>query len=433
MATIVLSAAGMAIGGSVGGSVLGLSTAVIGRAVGASLGSAIDSRLLGAGSEPVETGRIDRFRLTGASEGASVAQIFGRIRVAGQVIWATQFKETETRSGGGKGTSGPATISYSYSVSLAIALCEGEINHVGRIWADGQEISRGDLNMRVYSGSETQQPDPKIEAVEGLGQTPAYRGTAYVVLEDLSLEQFGNRVPQFTFEVSRTSQADAAEDQTDVAAMIPGVALVPGTGEYALATQPVYMRDGLGQTRALNVNSASAKADLLTSLDELEGELPNCGSVSLVVSWFGDDLRCGNCEIAPKVEQAESDPQDMPWRVSGMGRGAAGLVPFDDDARPIYGGTPTDASVIQSIEAIKQRGKDVVFYPFILMEQTAGNTLPDPYSGENGQAHLPWRGRITTSIAPGISGSPDGTVAAETEVAAFFGSAQPGDFTVSGE
>ena len=69
MATIVLSAAGMAIGGSVGGSVLGLSTAVIGRAVGASLGSAIDSRLLGAGSEPVETGRIDRFRLTGASEG----------------------------------------------------------------------------------------------------------------------------------------------------------------------------------------------------------------------------------------------------------------------------------------------------------------------------------------------------------------------------
>ena len=53
MATIVLSAAGMAIGGSVGGSVLGLSTAVIGRAVGASLGSAIDSRLLGAGSEPV--------------------------------------------------------------------------------------------------------------------------------------------------------------------------------------------------------------------------------------------------------------------------------------------------------------------------------------------------------------------------------------------
>ena len=47
MATIVLSAAGMALGGSLGGSVLGLSSAVIGRAAGAMLGRAIDERLLG--------------------------------------------------------------------------------------------------------------------------------------------------------------------------------------------------------------------------------------------------------------------------------------------------------------------------------------------------------------------------------------------------
>ena len=40
MATIVLSAAGMALGGSLGGSVLGLSTAVVGRAAAAMLGRA---------------------------------------------------------------------------------------------------------------------------------------------------------------------------------------------------------------------------------------------------------------------------------------------------------------------------------------------------------------------------------------------------------
>ncbi len=66
MATLVLSAAGMALGGSLGGSVLGLSSAVLGRAAGAMAGRAIDEKLLGAGSAPVETGRIDRFRLTGA-------------------------------------------------------------------------------------------------------------------------------------------------------------------------------------------------------------------------------------------------------------------------------------------------------------------------------------------------------------------------------
>lgn len=95
---------------------------------------------------------------------------------------------------------------YSYSVSLAIALCEGEITRVGRLWADGQEISPADLNMRVYTGGEDQIPDPKIEAVEGVGNAPAYRGVAYVVIEDLDLAPYGNRVPQFTFEVVRPDQ-----------------------------------------------------------------------------------------------------------------------------------------------------------------------------------------------------------------------------------
>jgi hypothetical protein len=88
MATILLSAAGLAIGGSIGGSVLGLSTAVVGRAAGAMLGRAIDERLLGQGSAPVETGKVDRFRLTGSGEGAALARLWGRARVGGQVIWS---------------------------------------------------------------------------------------------------------------------------------------------------------------------------------------------------------------------------------------------------------------------------------------------------------------------------------------------------------
>ncbi len=103
MATIVLAAAGMAVGGGIGGSVLGLSGSVIGRAAGAALGRAIDGRILGAGSDPVPTGRVDRFRLTGASEGAAVTQVHGRIRIAGQVIWAGPFIESVTTTGSGKG------------------------------------------------------------------------------------------------------------------------------------------------------------------------------------------------------------------------------------------------------------------------------------------------------------------------------------------
>ncbi len=177
MATILLSAAGAAVGAGFGGTVLGLSGAVIGRAVGATLGRVIDQRLLGAGSDAVEIGRVDRFRLMGASEGSAVQQVWGRVRLSGQVIWSTRFAESVAVSGGGKGTPAPKTTEYSYSISLAIALCEGVITTIGRIWADGVELAPDTLNLRIYKGGNTQLADPKIEAIEGVGKAPAYRGT----------------------------------------------------------------------------------------------------------------------------------------------------------------------------------------------------------------------------------------------------------------
>ncbi len=440
MATILLSAAGAAIGGSVGGTVLGLSMAAVGRFTGAVIGRSIDQRLMGQGSETVETGRVQRLRLTGAGEGDAIAQVYGRMRVAGQVIWATEFLEAVSyqlaggggSGGGGKGARRSAPQSFqrvhSYSVSLAIALCEGEITHVGRVWADGQEIGRDSLNMRVYRGTRSQWPDPKIEAVEGAGRVPAYRGTAYVVIEGLALERFGNRVPQFTFEVCRPAQPGTPGHELDPPYAMRGVAILPGSGEYTLAMQPVEMNYGPGSGRLINVNSPSGKADFATSLDELQGELPACRTASLIVSWFGDDLRCGACTIRPKVEQTQFDARGMKWMVCGVTRATALRVALDAAGRPVYGGTPADAAVIQAIQGMKARGLDVMYYPFILMDQMPGNGRPDPYSDAPDQPVLPWRGRITTSEAPGRPGSPDGSAAAAAEVAAFFGTAVAADF-----
>ena len=433
MATIVLSAAGAAIGGSIGGLFLGLSSVAIGRFAGATLGRAIDQRLLGQGSDVVESGRVDRFRLTGVGEGDAIARLYGRMRLPGQVIWASQFEEVVSSSGGGKGApSGPEVRSYSYSVSLAIALCEGEISGVGRIWADGVEIARDTLALRVYHGTLTQLPDPKIEAVEGAGLVPAYRGTAYVVLEDLALAAFGNRVPQFSFEVIRPEQPGAPGWEDMPTFGVQGVALIPGTGEYGLATTAVNYVDGADARWSANVNTPQGKSDFAVSLETLDEELPNLAAASLVVSWFGDDLRCGECTIRPKVEDPDIEGENMAWGVAGLTRAAAAVI-VEEDGRPIYGGTPTDHSVIEAIQAMNAAGKAVMFYPFILMDQIEGNTLPDPYNGEDTQPKLPWRGRITLSEAPGRPGSPDGTAQAEAEVTAFFGTATAADFAVSGE
>ncbi|MGR3314005.1 baseplate multidomain protein megatron [Roseovarius indicus] len=435
MATILLSAAGAAIGGSIGGTVLGLSMAAVGRFAGAMIGRSIDQRVLGQGSDVVETGRVSRLRLTGTGEGDAIARVHGRMRVAGNVIWATEFRETKAVSGG-SGKGGPPTptrVSYSYSVSLAIVLCEGEIGSVGRVWADGVELARDALTMRVYPGSRDQLPDPKIEAVEGAGTVPAYRGTAYVVIEDLDLTEYGNRVPQFTFEVLRPAPVALPGAELDPAHAVRGVAMLPGSGEYVLSDSDVKTGVNFLDAGLANVSTPAVKADFTVALENLQAELPACRAVSLVVSWFGDDLRCGDCTVRPKVERRTVDGLSRPWQVAGLTRSSAELVAQDAEGEPVYGGTPTDQSVIEAIGAMKEAGQDVMYYPFILMDQVAGNGLPDPYSDAGSQPVLPWRGRITGSVAPGRDGSPDGTAAAEAEVDAFFGTASAADFALAPE
>jgi hypothetical protein len=85
---------------------------------------------------------------------------------------------------------------------------------------------------------------------------------------------------------------------------------------------------------------------------------------------------------------------------------------------------------------MKARGLRVTFYPFLLMDVSPGNTLPNPYSANAataGQPAFPWRGRLTCSSAAGFAGSVDKTGTAATQVSALFGAATPGNFSVSGE
>jgi hypothetical protein len=433
MATLVLSAAGAAIGGSLGGTVAGVSAAAAGRMAGAVIGRSIDQRVLGSGSDPVQTGHVDRFRIAQSIDGAPIPRVFGRMRLGGTVIWASDFVEHSTTSGGGGGKGSPSrpqTTTYAYTVSLAIALCEGTVSSLTRVWANGEEISTNDMSLTLYTGAEDQQPDPLIEASKGAGNAPAYRGTAYVVIENLDLQPFDNRLPQLSFEVVAAEPETSPEFSADLSQIVPGVALMPGTGEYALSPAIVHLRDDNGGRWPANRTSYSGQSDFSTSVQALQDALPKAKAVSLIASWFGNDLRCADCTIRPKVETSDADGQEMAWRVAGLSRGVAQRVPVDDNGRPVYGGTPDDASVVAAIRDLTARGLQVMFYPFTLMDQLAGNGLPDPWSDDPNQPPLAWRGRITTDIAPGRVGSADQTAAAGAQVAQFFGTAKASDFAV---
>ncbi len=428
MATLALSAAGSAIGGAL----LPGAGATIGRAVGAVAGGFIDQALLGAsGQTSARNGsRLSDLQVTVSTEGAPIPRLYGRARLGGQIIWATNFEEeivSATSGGSGKGTGSAAASagkSYRYYANFAVAVCEGEITRVGRCWADGEELDLSQFIYRVYRGDEAQQPDSLIEAKQGAGNAPAYRGVAYMVFERMPLKPFGNRLPQLNFEAFRAVD--------DFEAGIRAVTLIPAAGEFAYSPTEVRRNAGDGVTLTENRRSRLGGADFAVAMDQLQDTLPNAEAVSLFVAWFGSDLRAANCEIRPKVEIADKNTSPFAWEVAGLSRASAQIV-SQVDGRPAFGGTPSDATVIAGIQDLRARGLAPVFTPFILMDVPPGNALVDPYTGAASQPAYPWRGRITCTPAAGQSGSPDKTSAAAAQIAAFVGAAAVSDFAVSGE
>lgn len=207
MASVILTAAGAAIGSSYAG--------IFGRVAlgmtGTYLGGMIDNLIFGSTTK-TKASRLDSLKVDDASYGAGIAKMYGKVRVAGNLIWSSDLIETVTTStsstGGKGGGSKTVTETVTYKVNLAIALGESLIGGISRIWADGDliynygwedELLTGDFN--VYLGTTNQLADPVMIAALGTANVPAYRGIAYVVLEGLQLEDFGNRIPNLEFEL----------------------------------------------------------------------------------------------------------------------------------------------------------------------------------------------------------------------------------------
>ncbi|MFM7402984.1 MAG: hypothetical protein ACKO1N_02575 [Erythrobacter sp.] len=206
MATLVLTALGTAIGGPIGAS------------IGALIGQQIDARIFRPGGR--DGPRLKELTISTSSYGQPIPRQFGRMRVAGTVIWSTDLIESKRKKKGRKGQ--PSTTVYSYSASFAVALSSTPIARVGRIWADGNLLrgAQDDLkvggSLRIYRGFGDDPVDPLIAAAKG-ALAPAFRDCAYVVFESLELGDYGNRIPALSFEIF----ADGGDETVSLAQLVP--------------------------------------------------------------------------------------------------------------------------------------------------------------------------------------------------------------------
>jgi hypothetical protein len=227
MADVILTTAGQAIGNAIGGP--------IGAAIGGAIGGAIGQTF--TPTQKFQGPRLGDLRVTGTEYGQTIPWVAGSPRISGQIIWASRKREIANTVKQGKGGGGGAeSTTYTYEVDVAYLLSENPIAGVSRIWLNGELVGIQDGRLptgnwfidgvlelsgqlgngkfsefRVYTGTDTQLPDSIIEAVVGVGSTPAYRGRGYCVIKSLQLGPSG-QIPNITFEIAYSKNESIGPD-----------------------------------------------------------------------------------------------------------------------------------------------------------------------------------------------------------------------------
>ena len=287
MATLAVAAIGAGIGWAAVGTAVATQTGwLVGSIVGMLLFPPDPTE------QTIEGPRLGELDTQTSEYGAPIARLYGAYRLGGNLIWAQKLKETkhvdEEKTGGkGGGGSKTTTIWYTYSCSWAVALCEGEIDHIKKIWFDsvlvydGTNYSSGLSadNHTVYKGTATQSPDFRIQADKGTN-APAFRHVAYIVFDDIELELYGNRIPSVSVEVAKVAGrsqplADVVSDILDRSKIDSSnydmSAITDSVDGFAI-TKPMSARS------AINPLSTAFQCDF-TETDGLIRLLPRTGTV----------------------------------------------------------------------------------------------------------------------------------------------------------
>ncbi len=328
MASVVLSGVRGSLGTGLGnfvGSMLGneLVPGVGGKVFGSwgrQLGNRLDSEL-GLGNTPtVDAPLLEGLKVQDSRYGVGIPTLFGRTRVAGNVIWASDLTETRTHESTPGGKGGGSIFSASRTVvraslHCAVALGLGPIGGLETVWADSKVIYQNGrwtsgvaASVTVHTGTDTQEPDPLLQAWLGADSVPAYKGLAYLVLESLQLSTFGNRLPNLTFEVLPPATS-------------PTPRFLGTTSTGSVKQQTAALRDGAMGPIVLTGSSTKARTVLV-------GGTTGSGASTTLAAVTYDVTGTTPVEVARATSATftVSSVGDHAWALSPEGRFVAGYV-----------------------------------------------------------------------------------------------------------
>lgn len=206
MARQVLPVVGAAVGAWFGGA----KGAQWGWMIGSLVGNIVDPQVIKGPS-------LGDFAQQTSQEGMPRAIVFGLSPPLGGNVCATSTpKVVKKKQRQGKG--GPVTETENVYRTYGISVCEGPITGFLRVWRNGVLVydARPDADAsmaaqnteflktaRFFLGGYNQMPSPDLETVYGVGNTPAMRGTAYMVMANEDLTDMRGAIPQYAFQVMR--------------------------------------------------------------------------------------------------------------------------------------------------------------------------------------------------------------------------------------
>lgn len=293
-------------------------------------------------SNTPQTPAASSFRVQSSVAGKPIPIMWGRSRLAGNLIWYGDFQAiTNSGSsvpvhqgkgslfGGTKGGSNPATqtITYTYRVSVIIAICHGAIADYEGAWADKAFDSVLDYGFNGFHGSSTDGPWDYLVSLHP-DQALAYRRLAYLAAGPFDLGS-AQSLPNFTFDIKGPLNGFIGTNDASPAGIVTDFLTNPDYGAGFPADMLGDLSDyeaycgavGLGMSPVLT-DQAPAQ-DFLKTLIESSNSEGVFSQGKLLLVPYGDRQEAANGYVWNPPAQALYDLTDDDF-IPGGGGGAGG-------------------------------------------------------------------------------------------------------------